>query len=102
MAVAKVDGILAAISCLCICVHTYVSARVHVHVCLSVVSISSKVSDWRLNLDIFQVLICLLALLGILMDICKLRHAIYHSLEEQWGKLELQFTDQGRFVMVQL
>ena len=71
-----------------------------VRVCLSVVSISNKVNDGRLDLNIFQVLVRLLALLGILMDICRSRHAICYSLGEQWGKLEFQLTDKGSFVVV--
>ena len=65
-----------------------------------VVLILSKVSDRRLDLNIFQVLVCLLALLGILMNICRLRYATCYSLEKQWGKFEFQLTDKGSFVIV--
>ena len=75
--------------CVCVCIRP------------SVVLISSKVSNGRLDLDIFQVLVRLLALFGILMDICKSRHATYHSLGEQWSKLEFQLTDKDSFVVVQ-
>ena len=78
-AVARVGGTLIAINPLCICVR--VGARVCV--CFSVVSIPSKVSDGCSDLNIFQVLVCLLTLLGILMNICKSRHVTCHSLEEQ-------------------
>ena len=74
--------------CVCICV------------CPLVVLISSKISNGHLDLDIFQVLVRLLALLDILMDICRLRHATCYSLGERWGKLEFQLTDKGSFVVI--
>ena len=85
------NGLLARGFCVCVCVC----------VCLSVVSISSKVSNGHLDLDIFQVLVRLLALLGILMDICRSRHTTCHSLKKWWDKLEFQLTDKGNFVVVQ-
>ena len=98
-AVYKVGWMLIAIDlltrnlCACICVH--------VCVCPLVVLIFSKVSNGCLDFNIFQVLIHLLALLGILMDICKSRHTICHSSGEQWSKLEFQLTDKSSFVVVQ-
>ena len=60
-------------------------ARVCVCVCvrLLVVLIFSKVSDGLSDLNIFQVLVRLLALLGILMNICRSRHATCHSSGER-------------------
>ena len=95
-AVTRIGRTLVVINCFCI--RVCVGARVCV--CPSVILISSKVSDRRLDLDIFQVLVCLLALLGIFMNIRRSRHATYHSSEERWGKFEFQLTDKRGFVVV--
>ena len=101
-AIGKVGGMLTAISRLCIRVCTRAGASVYVCVCLSlVISISSKVSHRSLDLDILQVLVCLLALLRIFVDIFQSRYTACHSLGEQWGKFEFQLTDKGRFIVIQ-
>ena len=99
IAIQKVGWTLVAISLLA----SSLWARACACVCFSlVVSIPSKVSYWSLDLNIFQVLIHLLVLLGILINICKSKQAICHNLKERWSKLEFQLTDKGSFVMVQL
>ena len=83
-AIKKVGKTLAAISHLCIRVCIYADARVHVCVCLSlVILIPSKVSRWSLDLDILQVLVCLLALLCILVDVFQSKYTTCHSSEEK-------------------
>ena len=74
--------------------------RVCICVCPLVVLISSKISDGCLDLNIFQILVRLLALLDILMDICRSRHATCYSSKERWSKLEFQLTDKSSFVVV--
>lgn len=83
MAVYRVGGMLAAISRLYIHICACVGACVCVCVCLLIILISSKVSSWSLDFDILQVLIHLLTLLGVLMDVFRLRYVTCYNSEEQ-------------------